>query len=98
VISLAGFFMSWVLVALGFNLASTCTLSLLSKQLPREWNGNLSMVIQYSNYMGRVTGAVWGGAGLALGMKVYLVIQIAVVVIGASLYTGLWKDLKTKTG
>jgi hypothetical protein len=98
VISLAGFFMSWVLVALGFNLASTCTLSLLSKQLPGEWNGNLSMVIQYSNYMGRVTGAVWGGAGLALGMKVYLAIQIAVVVIGASLYTWLWRDLKTKTG
>ncbi|OBZ73127.1 hypothetical protein A0H81_06938 [Grifola frondosa] len=51
-------FMCWFLVALGFNLASTCTLSLLSKQLPGSWNGRISLAIQYSNYTGRVTGAV----------------------------------------
>ena len=39
----AGYFVSWFLVALGFNLASTCTLSLLSKQLPNSWNGKISM-------------------------------------------------------
>ncbi|TCD71104.1 hypothetical protein EIP91_000198 [Steccherinum ochraceum] len=45
----------WFLVALGFNLASTVTLSLLSKQLPGKWNSRTSLVIQYSNYTGRVT-------------------------------------------
>ena len=53
----------WFLVALGFNVASTVTLSLLSKQLPGEWNGRISLFIQWSNYTGRVTGAVGGGAG-----------------------------------
>jgi MFS family permease len=57
------FYVCWVLVALGFNLASTCTLSLLSKQLPDEWNSRTSVAIQYSNYCGRVTGAILGGAG-----------------------------------
>jgi MFS family permease len=57
------FYVCWVLVALGFNLASTCTLSLLSKQMPNAWNGRTSIAIQYSNYCGRVTGAILGGAG-----------------------------------
>jgi hypothetical protein len=55
--------MCWVLVALGFNLASTCTLSLLSKQMPNAWNERTSIAIQYSNYCGRVTVAILGGAG-----------------------------------
>ncbi|KAJ7908634.1 hypothetical protein B0H13DRAFT_2496163 [Mycena leptocephala] len=46
------FYVCWVLVALGFNLASTCTLSLLSKQMPNAWNGRTSIAIQYSNYCG----------------------------------------------
>lgn len=37
------FFACWFLVALGFNLASTCTLSLLTKQLPQGWNTNTSL-------------------------------------------------------
>jgi hypothetical protein len=57
------FYVCWVLVALGLNLASTCTLSLLSKQLPGAWNARTSLAIQYSNYSGRVTGAVLGGVG-----------------------------------
>jgi MFS family permease len=58
------FYVCWVLVALGFNLASTCTLSLLSKQLPNAWNSRTSVAIQYSNYCGRVTGSILGGAGM----------------------------------
>jgi hypothetical protein len=58
------FYVCWFLVALGFNLASTCTLSLLSKQLPNAWNARTSLAIQYSNYCGRCTGAVLGGAGM----------------------------------
>jgi hypothetical protein len=91
-------FISWVLVALGFNLASTCTLSLLSKQLPGEWNKRLSLAIQYSNYAGRVSGAVWGGSGVVVGMKGCIGLEIALVGIGVVLFSTLWKDLKAKTG
>ncbi|KDQ58029.1 hypothetical protein JAAARDRAFT_57821 [Jaapia argillacea MUCL 33604] len=91
-------FVSWFLVALGFNLASTVTLSLLSKQLPGEWNTRISLVIQYSNYTGRVLGAVWGGAGVSVGMLNYLGLQIAIVGIGGVMFLTLWRDLKAKTG
>ncbi|KAJ7117423.1 major facilitator superfamily domain-containing protein [Mycena epipterygia] len=92
------FFVCWFLVALGFNLASTCTLSLLSKQLPNAWNGRTSLAIQYSNYLGRVTGAILGGAGVQMGMKNYVGVQLAVVGIGALLHLTFWKQLKAKTG
>ncbi|KAH8833342.1 MFS general substrate transporter [Flagelloscypha sp. PMI_526] len=92
------YFLCWCVVATGFNLATTCTLSLLSKQLPLEWNPWCSMVIQYAVYIGRVTGAVWGGAGLKVGEAKWLGLQIALVGIGSLMYTHLWKDLKAKTG
>ncbi|KAI0688489.1 major facilitator superfamily domain-containing protein, partial [Cerioporus squamosus] len=44
-------FMAWFLVALGFNVASTVTLSLLSKQLPGEWNGRVSFRVGMLNYV-----------------------------------------------
>ncbi|KAI0764154.1 MFS general substrate transporter [Trametes elegans] len=91
-------FICWFLVALGFNIASTVTLSLLSKQLPGEWNGRISLAIQYSNYSGRVTGAVWGGAGVKIGMLSYVGMQVAYVGIGGILFMTLWKQLKAKTG
>ncbi|EAU93280.1 membrane transporter [Coprinopsis cinerea okayama7 len=97
-VSFGPFFVCWFLVALGFNLASTCTLSLLSKQLPDEWVTGVSMAIQYSNYTGRVTGAVLGGAGVKIGMPNYLGIQIAIVGFGGVMYLVLWRDLKAKTG
>jgi hypothetical protein len=59
-ISYGSLFACWWAIALGFNIASTVTVSLLSKQLPPEWNKWTSLAIQYSNYTGRVTGAVWG--------------------------------------
>ncbi|KAJ7062203.1 hypothetical protein C8F01DRAFT_1136863 [Mycena amicta] len=37
------------------------------------------MMIQYSNYAGRVTGAVLGGAGVQMGMKWYVGVQMGVV-------------------
>ncbi|KZT21475.1 membrane transporter [Neolentinus lepideus HHB14362 ss-1] len=88
----------WFLVALGFNLASTVTLSLLSKQLPGEWNSRISLAIQYSNYTGRVTGAVWGGAGVRVGMRNYVGLQIAIIGIGGVMFMTLWRDMKAKTG
>lgn len=42
-LSYGTFFACWFLVALGFNLASTCTFSLLTKQLPQEWNMKTSI-------------------------------------------------------
>ncbi|KAF9012096.1 MFS general substrate transporter [Hymenopellis radicata] len=91
-------FACWWLVALGFNLASTVTVSLLSKQLPQEWNGRTSLAIQYSNYTGRVSGAVWGGSGFSVGMLNYAGLEIAIAGIGAILFMLFWKNLKTKTG
>ncbi|KAI0328973.1 MFS general substrate transporter [Cubamyces sp. BRFM 1775] len=91
-------FICWFLVALGFNVASTVTMSLLSKQLPGEWNGRISLCIQYSNYTGRVTGAVWGGAGVKIGMLSFVGMQLAFVGIGGIMFMTLWKKLKAKTG
>ncbi|PCH34755.1 MFS general substrate transporter [Wolfiporia cocos MD-104 SS10] len=97
-VNYGSYFICWFLIALGFNLASTCTLSLLSKQLPGEWNARISMAIQYSNYTGRVTGAVWGGAGVKVGMLNFVGMQIALVGIGAVMFMTLWRQLKAKTG
>lgn len=91
-------FISWFLVALGFNLASTVTLSLLSKQLPGKWNQRMSMMIQYSNYTGRLTGAIWGGAEVHVGMMPYVCMQIGIVAVGFVMFSTLWRNLKAKTG
>jgi len=47
---------------------------------------------------GRVTGAIWGGSGVIVGMKNYVGLQIAFVGIGSVLFSTLWRDLKAKTG
>ena len=88
----------WWPIALGFNLATTVTLSLLSKQLPSDWNGRASIVIQYSIFVGRIAGAIWGGSGVAVGMKKFVGLEIGLVGIGGILFTTLWRNLKTKTG
>lgn len=96
----AGAFMCWFIVALGFNLASTVTMSLLSKQVPPtpKWNGRTSIAIQYSNFLGRVTGAIWGGAGVSVGMSSYVGLELAIVGVGGILSLIFWKNLKAKTG
>jgi len=91
-------FASWFFVALGFNLASTVTLSLLSKQMPHSWNGKISLFIQYSNFCGRVSGAVWGGAGVDVGMPRYVGLQLVLLGVGGLMFMTLWKEMKTKTG
>ncbi|PIL34292.1 hypothetical protein GSI_03067 [Ganoderma sinense ZZ0214-1] len=97
-VSYGTLWLSWFLVALGFNIASTVTLSLLSKQLPGEWNGRISLFIQWSNYTGRVTGAVFGGSGVKIGMLNYVGVQLAYVGVGYVMFLTLWKHLKAKTG
>jgi MFS family permease len=54
-ITFATLLVSWMFVAIGFNLSTTCTLSLLSKKLPAEWNSRVSTAIQCSNYTVRAT-------------------------------------------
>ncbi|EKM51298.1 uncharacterized protein PHACADRAFT_263336 [Phanerochaete carnosa HHB-10118-sp] len=93
-----GLFFAWFFVALGFNLSSTVTLSLLSKQVPAHWNTRISVAIQCSNYTGRVCGAVWGGAGVAVGMKTYVGLELIIVGIGIIMFSCLWRQLKAKTG
>ncbi|KAI0252669.1 major facilitator superfamily domain-containing protein, partial [Lactifluus subvellereus] len=91
-------FVAWFFVALGFNLASTVTLSLLSKQMPHSWNGKISLFVQYSNYAGRVSGTVWGGAGVDVGMTRYVGLQLALLGIGGLMFMTLWREMKAKTG
>lgn len=88
----------WVLVALGFNIASTVLVSLLSKQMPHHWLGRLNLAVEYSSVVGRVTGAVWGGAGPSVGMSAYVGMQIALLGIGFVMFMTLWRQLKAKTG
>lgn len=97
-VTFPGFLVAWFLVALGFSLASTVGLSLLSKQLPAKYNGRTSLLIQYSNYLGRVVGAIWGGSGVKVGMLRYIGLEIGLVGIGAFMFIFLWRDLKSKTG
>ncbi|KAF7324707.1 hypothetical protein MKEN_00512200 [Mycena kentingensis (nom. inval.)] len=99
-VPLGAFYIVWVLVALGFNIASTCPISLLSKVLPDVgiWNRRMSMAIQYSNFLGRVGGAVFGGAAVQIGMKNYVGSLLGMIALGTVAYCMLWKDLKAKKG
>ncbi|KAJ3563862.1 hypothetical protein NP233_g8662 [Leucocoprinus birnbaumii] len=91
-------FMCWWATALGFNMASVVPVSLLSKQLPPKWNSWVSLAIQYSMYTGRVSGAIWGGSGVKVGMEVYTGLEIGVVGIGLVMVGILWDGLKAKKG
>jgi MFS family permease len=46
-VSVGSFFVCWFLIALGFNLSSTVTTSLLSKQVPPEWNLRMALVSRF---------------------------------------------------
>lgn len=97
-ITFGSFFVCWWLVALGFSVATTATVSLLSKQMPQRWNGRLSMAIQYGNYIGRVCGTVWGGAVLNVGLLKNVGVDLAVTGVGIILVVVLWRDMKSKVG
>lgn len=97
-VSYGSLFVCWWIVALGFNLASGVTVSLLSKQLPQGLNGMSSLAIQYSINAGRVGGAIWGGSGVKVGMAIYAGLEIGMVGIGVALFVVLWKEMKAKTG
>lgn len=88
----------WWAITLGFNMSTTVPMSMLSKQLPPSWNSWASLVVQYSNYTGRVTGAIWGGSGVRVGMFKYIGLEVAFTGFGTVLFATLWKEMKTKKG
>ena len=88
--TLGGLFAAWFFVSLGFNLACTVALNILTKQMPFAWNGKIGVFIQYSNNAGHLTGATWGGAGVDVGVSYYLGLQIgALLVFGALVFMSL---------
>ncbi|XP_024533540.1 uncharacterized MFS-type transporter C330.07c-like isoform X2 [Selaginella moellendorffii] len=57
----------WFVVCLGFNTASSITLSLLSKNLGNKSSDRAAIAVQLSNYSGRLLGAIWGTAADLVG-------------------------------
>ncbi|PWY98017.1 MFS general substrate transporter [Testicularia cyperi] len=92
------FFTSWFLVALGYNMLTTITLSLLSKQIPAKFNGLTSTVIQLSNYTGRISGALWGSTLYQVGQFGIVTLELAVTLIGACLIGLMWRKIDVQKG
>lgn len=63
-----------------------------------DLNGRTSLAVQYANYTGRVCGAVWGGAGVGVGMRSYVGLELGIVGVAALGSWALWRDMKAKTG
>ncbi|KAK9764067.1 hypothetical protein K7432_008761 [Basidiobolus ranarum] len=99
-LTLVSYSACWFLVCWGFSLISTITLSLLSKILPDAYNTRTSVIIQYANYLGRVTGAVWGTAtNQVIGGSITIYgLETALPLIGLVVICLLWPHLKAKTG
>lgn len=97
-VNFGSFFTSWFLVALGYNMLTTITLSLLSKQLPAKYNGLTSTVIQLSNNVGRITGALWGATIYQVGQFSIVSLELAVTLIGTCLIGLLWRKMDVGSG
>ncbi|KAL9937447.1 hypothetical protein V8E36_003856 [Tilletia maclaganii] len=97
-INFGSYFFSWIMVALGYNMMSTVTLSLLSKQVPPELNNYTSVIIQLSNYCGRLGGAFWGTAVDQVGQRTILSLELAFTLIGALGTIVLWKKMSALKG
>ncbi|KAK0528718.1 hypothetical protein OC842_004471 [Tilletia horrida] len=92
-ISFGSFFASWLLVALGYNMMSTVTLSLLSKQVPPQFNNYTSLIIQLSNYSGRLGGAFWGTAVEQVGQRSILSLELGLTLFGTLGAIILWSKM-----
>ncbi|ORX98323.1 MFS general substrate transporter [Basidiobolus meristosporus CBS 931.73] len=99
-LTLVSYSACWFLVCWGFSLISTITLSLLSKILPDKYNTRTSVIIQYANYLGRLTGAVWGTAANKVvgGIITIYAVEILFPCIALIAIALLWPHLKAKTG
>ncbi|SPO30594.1 uncharacterized protein UTRI_05211 [Ustilago trichophora] len=97
-LNFGSFFTSWFLVALGYNMLTTVTLSLLSKQVPAKYNGLTSTVIQLSNYSGRISGALWGSTIYQVGQFSIVSLELAVTLIGTCLIGFMWRKMDVGRG
>ena len=97
-LNFGSFFTSWFLVALGYNMLTTVTLSLLSKQVPAKYNGLTSTVIQLSNYTGRISGALWGSTIYQVGQFSIVSLELAVTLIGTFLIGFMWRNMDVQRG
>ncbi|KAL7748149.1 hypothetical protein RI367_006505 [Sorochytrium milnesiophthora] len=89
---------AWFLMCWGMNLASTITLSLMSKQMPNHLSDKASLVVQLSNYTGRTTGAIWGAAREAVTDVGVAGLQTTVIALALLFTLALWRPLKACTG
>ncbi|SNX86974.1 uncharacterized protein MEPE_05683 [Melanopsichium pennsylvanicum] len=97
-LNFGSFFTSWFLVALGYNMLTTVTLSLLSKQVPAKYNGLTSTVIQLSNYSGRISGALWGSTVFQVGQFGIVGLEVLVTLVGACLIGFMWRKMDVGRG
>ncbi|GAO49928.1 MFS general substrate transporter [Saitoella complicata NRRL Y-17804] len=97
-VTYAPFFITWFMTVLAFNTLTSIPVSLLSKHLPPEWVTRTSIMVQMSMYTGRVTGAVWGGAGMKVGPVAELALEMGLVGLGVAGVVVLWGGLMAKKG
>ncbi|KAI9095131.1 major facilitator superfamily domain-containing protein [Phlyctochytrium arcticum] len=96
--TLPAFAVAWFLVCWGFNAASTITLSLMSKTLPARLADQGALAVQLSNYMGRLTGALWGTAAGNIGDVAVVGWELTVVLLGVVFILGGWRQLRAVNG
>ncbi|KAG0190797.1 hypothetical protein DFQ28_001521 [Apophysomyces sp. BC1034] len=89
---------SWFLVCSGYNIASTITLSLMSKLFPDQLSDVCALIVQVSNYIGRLTGAVWGTSSEAVTDIGVASLELAFTIIGFSAIVIMWQRIHTVTG
>ncbi|KAJ9475014.1 Membrane transporter [Pseudozyma hubeiensis] len=97
-LSFGSFFTSWFFVSLGFNALTTITLALLSKQIPAKYNGLTSTVIQLSNNVGRIWGALWGATVFQVGQFGIVSLELTVTLIGTCLIGFMWRKMNVASG
>lgn len=97
-LNFGSFFTSWFFVSLGYNALTTITLALLSKQLPAKYNGLTSTVIQLSNNVGRISGALWGATVYQVGQFSIVSLELAVTLVGTCLIGFMWRKMNVASG
>ncbi|KAI9003126.1 major facilitator superfamily domain-containing protein [Gaertneriomyces semiglobifer] len=97
-VTLATFGIAWFLVCWGLNLASTITLSLMSKVLPESVADKGALAVQLSNYTGRLLGAIWGTTSEKIGDEGLVWGQFALICVGWLGIIMAWTKLRAKTG
>ncbi|XP_024545245.1 uncharacterized MFS-type transporter C330.07c-like [Selaginella moellendorffii] len=88
----------WFVVCLGFNTASSITLSLLSKNLGNKSSDRAAIAVQLSNYSGRLLGAIWGTAADMVGDRGVALGQLLVATVAMVGIIAMWRFLRAQRG